>query len=98
MANGYVEELQKLTQVLAVSEASQRRLALCGRDASGAADAGPLVCACFGVAASKIRDVITSGAATDVATIGALLKAGTNCGSCVPELRRIVADRQKALV
>ena len=26
MANGYVEELQKLTQVLAVSEASQRRL------------------------------------------------------------------------
>ena len=78
-------------------EASQRRLALCGRDASGAADAGPLVCACFGVAASKIRDAITSGAATDVAAIGALLKAGTNCGSCVPELRRIVANQHKAL-
>ena len=78
-------------------EASQRRLALCGRDASGAADAGPLVCACFGVAASKIRDAISSGEATDVATIGALLKAGTNCGSCVPELRRIVTSHQKAL-
>ena len=73
-------------------ESQQRRLALCGRDASGAADSGPLVCACFGVATAKIREAISSGAATDVKAIGALLKAGTNCGSCVPELRRIIAD------
>jgi NAD(P)H-nitrite reductase large subunit len=27
-----------------------------------------------------------------VETIGAALRAGTNCGSCLPELKRIVAD------
>jgi assimilatory nitrate reductase catalytic subunit len=72
-------------------EEQQRRLVLCGRDASGAGDSGPLVCACFGVATAKIRDAVCSGAATNVMEIGALLKAGTNCGSCVPELRRILA-------
>jgi NAD(P)H-nitrite reductase large subunit len=27
-----------------------------------------------------------------VETIGQALRAGTNCGSCLPELKRIVAD------
>jgi assimilatory nitrate reductase catalytic subunit len=67
-----------------------RRLLLSGRDADGMADSGPIVCACFGVGLETIRRAISEGAAVSVADIGRTLRAGTNCGSCVPELRGIV--------
>ncbi len=69
-----------------------RRVLLSGRSADGLANAGPTVCACFGVGLTAIRDAIESGAASSVETIGAALRAGTNCGSCLPELKRIVGD------
>ncbi|MDB5596974.1 MAG: assimilatory nitrate reductase alpha subunit apoprotein [Hyphomicrobiales bacterium] len=71
--------------------ATERKLLLSGRDASGVPDAGPTICACFGVGYATIRDLVISGRATSAGSIGACLKAGTNCGSCVPELRKIVA-------
>ncbi|MCJ9729566.1 bacterioferritin-associated ferredoxin, partial [Bradyrhizobium sp. PRIMUS42] len=37
-----------------------------------------------------ICDSIAAGART-AAEIGAKLKAGTNCGSCIPELKRLIA-------
>ncbi len=63
---------------------------LSGSTADGKADAGPLVCACFGVGMRAIRAAIESGAACSVEEIGAQLRAGTNCGSCKPELKRIL--------
>ena len=54
---------------------------------SNAADRA--VCACFKVPESAIRTAVAGGA-----TLGGLqkeLKCGTNCGSCVPELRRLLA-------
>jgi assimilatory nitrate reductase catalytic subunit len=69
-----------------------RRVLLSGRSADGLVSAGPIVCACFSVGLATIRDAIQSGAATSVETIGQALRAGTNCGSCLPELKRIVAD------
>ncbi|RYX96514.1 MAG: nitrate reductase [Bradyrhizobiaceae bacterium] len=68
----------------------ERRLLLSGKAADGAANAGPIVCACFGVGRTTICDAIAAGAAT-AAEIGAELKAGTNCGSCIPELKRLIA-------
>jgi NAD(P)H-nitrite reductase large subunit len=53
---------------------------------------GPIVCACFSVGLATIRATIQSGTATSVEAIGQALRAGTNCGSCLPELKRIVAD------
>jgi assimilatory nitrate reductase catalytic subunit len=47
------------------------------------------VCACFKVSESRIRSAVAAGA-----TLWRLqkeLRCGTNCGSCVPELRRLVA-------
>jgi bacterioferritin-associated ferredoxin len=44
------------------------------------------------VGLATIRDALQSGKATSVEGIGAALRAGTNCGSCLPELKRIVAD------
>jgi assimilatory nitrate reductase catalytic subunit len=69
----------------------QRRLLLSGQSADGVPSSGPVVCACFGVGRATICDAIKAGAAT-AAEIGARLKAGTNCGSCIPELKRLVAE------
>ena len=34
--------------------------------------------------------------ANSAAAIGAQLKAGTNCGSCIPELKRLIAQADVA--
>lgn len=69
----------------------QRRMLLSGKSIDGLADAGPVVCACFGVGRGTICDAIAAGANSATA-IGAQLKAGTNCGSCIPELKRLIAQ------
>jgi assimilatory nitrate reductase catalytic subunit len=74
----------------AVSD-DQRRMLLSGRAADGHAGAGPVVCACFGVGRNTICDAIAAGAGSP-AEIGAKLKAGTNCGSCIPEMKRLIAS------
>jgi assimilatory nitrate reductase catalytic subunit len=62
---------------------------LAGTPASGK-DAGAIVCACFGVGAREIADAVTKGKLKSVEEIGKLLRAGTSCGSCKPELSGIV--------
>jgi len=81
----------------------QRRMLLSGKSVDGLASTGPIVCACFGVGRNTICDTIAAGART-AAEIGAELKAGTNCGSCIPEMKRLIAqadavadDRQKLI-
>jgi assimilatory nitrate reductase catalytic subunit len=69
----------------------QRRMLLSGKSADGLASAGPIVCACFGVGRTTICNSIAAGARS-AAEIGAKLKAGTNCGSCIPELKRLIAQ------
>ncbi|WP_315832754.1 molybdopterin-dependent oxidoreductase [Bradyrhizobium prioriisuperbiae] len=71
-----------------------RRALLSGRSRDGASSTGPIVCACFGVGRTTICNVIASGQAKSATEIGALLKAGTNCGSCVPELKRLIAQTE----
>jgi assimilatory nitrate reductase catalytic subunit len=69
---------------------AQRRLVLAGKSTDGVADQGPLVCACFGVGINAIHAAIAQGAG-NVEEIGKALRAGTNCGSCLPELKRILS-------
>src|SRR5882724_7136143 len=69
----------------------QRRMLLSGKSADGLANAGPIVCACFGVGRTTICEAIALGARS-AAEIGAQLKAGTNCGSCIPEMKRLIAQ------
>jgi assimilatory nitrate reductase catalytic subunit len=64
---------------------------LTGRPAEGFVSAGPIVCACFSVGMATIRAAIQAGAASAEA-IGEALRAGTNCGSCLPELKRLLAS------
>jgi assimilatory nitrate reductase catalytic subunit len=70
---------------------AQRRMLLSGRAADGVASSGPTVCACFGVGRDTICATIAAGARS-AAEIGATLRAGTNCGSCIPELKRLIAQ------
>jgi assimilatory nitrate reductase catalytic subunit len=72
-------------------DARDRRVLLSGRRGDGLAETGPVICACFGVGLAEIRNAVAKGDAVTVADIGRLLRAGTNCGSCVPELRAIIA-------
>ena len=72
-----------------VIDATRRRFALSVRDVGGVMDRGPMVCACFGVSQGVIREAIDGGAC-DAAAVGAAVKAGTNCGSCVPEIRKLI--------
>ena len=73
----------------------QRRMLLSGKSADGLASTGPVVCACFGVGRDTICAAIAAGAGT-AAEIGVQLKAGTNCGSCIPELKRLIAQTPPA--
>ena len=72
----------------------ERRLLLSGRSADGVAQTGPLVCTCFGVGLEAIRTALATRAVANVEEIGRALKAGTNCGSCLPELKRIVSNER----
>jgi len=62
---------------------------LAGKPGADQPDVGPLVCACFGVGENTIKDAISCGAAKSVEDIGKQLKAGTNCGSCIPEIKKL---------
>ncbi|WP_439572303.1 nitrate reductase [Phreatobacter sp.] len=71
-----------------------RRTLLAGRGVDGSADPGPTICACFAVGLTAIRKSIAEGAG-DVEAIGLALKAGTNCGSCRPEIRRLIETERR---
>ena len=54
---------------------------------------GKTVCTCFNVTDSAIDTTLaecTGFAADRLATLQSTLKCGTNCGSCVPQLQRMV--------
>ena len=68
-------------------EPAERRALLSGRAAT--ASAGPVVCACHGVRLDVISATIAAGAGS-VEAVGAACKAGTNCGSCIPEIRKML--------
>ncbi len=58
-------------------------------------DTEPIVCACFQVGLGAVRKAVNGGV-TNVGDIGRALRAGTNCGSCLPELKRIIVDERVA--
>jgi assimilatory nitrate reductase catalytic subunit len=74
-----------------VPDAARPRI-LAGRMYDAAAAEGPRVCACFGVTRDAIRHAVATHRLGTVEQIGVLLRAGTNCGSCIPELEEILRD------
>jgi assimilatory nitrate reductase catalytic subunit len=91
------EWLKQQLAAPSLTEASRRAL-LAGRGADASVDHGPVVCACFAVGRKQICRVIAESLATTPEDIGRTLRAGTNCGSCIPELRRIIAEAKSTAV
>ena len=65
---------------------------LSGRPGEATDDAGASVCACFGVGRNTILKAIKEKKLQSVGDIGNALQAGTNCGSCIPELTALLKD------
>lgn len=60
---------------------------------AGVAARGKVICSCFGVSQTAIEAQLAAGSGTDderLAGLQGALKCGTNCGSCLPELKRMV--------
>ncbi len=69
--------------------------ALAGRAGADRPDPGATVCSCFEVGVNTLKLAIEDGA-TSVAALGDRTCAGTNCGSCKPELQALIdASLQK---
>lgn len=65
--------------------------ALAGRSGADQPDAGPTICACMNVGLHTVRAAIAGGAGS-VEAVGTVTCAGTNCGSCKPELEALLAQ------
>ncbi|MCG6970018.1 MAG: molybdopterin-dependent oxidoreductase [Gammaproteobacteria bacterium] len=72
---------------------SERISLLTGEPPAGQKEQGKTVCACFGVGEKTILETIASNNITNVEQIGSVLQAGTNCGSCIPELKELLQRR-----
>ncbi|WP_241557888.1 nitrate reductase [Falsirhodobacter deserti] len=67
---------------------------LAGQPGADREDEGALVCACFGIGAKTILRSIQTQKLVSVEGIGRALRAGTNCGSCKPELAHLLASAE----
>ncbi|YBV94901.1 nitrate reductase (plasmid) [Phyllobacteriaceae bacterium JZ32] len=75
-----------VTQLGVTHDNPRRRITvMAGRPGADQPDPGATVCSCFSVGVNQIAAAIEGGCGS-VDGIGALLKAGTNCGSCRSEI------------
>ncbi len=73
-------------------QAAPQWLLLSGQPGKGAGCQGRQVCACFGVGEKAIISTIQQEKLESAESVGGVLKAGTNCGSCIPEIRQLLAS------
>ena len=67
----------------------ERNALLSGRSPTPVASVGRIVCSCFNVGVNQLAGAVANGCRS-LEEIGAQLNAGTNCGSCRPEIRSII--------
>ena len=85
----YWARAQRPTLDHAQIAARRRRRTLCAAGGRRAQDndAGRIICSCFGVGETAIRQAIAQ-CCDSSAALGNALKCGTRCGSCIPELKQ----------
>ena len=71
-----------------------RKALLAGQAMSMSNNDGPLVCSCFKVGKNKIIQTIKENNINNEKQVTACLKAGGNCGSCLPEIRGLIKSCQ----
>ena len=92
----FLPDRHRLGEMLGASVEGRARLDLVAGLATARADPGPIVCACFAVGLDTLRRAIVDGRLTSLADIATALRAGTNCGSCRPELSELLAAGRTA--
>ncbi len=70
--------------------AMHRKALLAGQAMSMGNSEGPLVCSCFKVGKNRIIETIKEQNISHEKQVTACLKAGGNCGSCLPEIRGLI--------
>ncbi len=78
----------------APTDSAGRLALLAGHAPAGGEDVGHIICSCFRIGEHTIHKAIEAGFTT-VESLGAELKCGTNCGSCIPELKAMILSHQK---
>jgi assimilatory nitrate reductase catalytic subunit len=73
---------------------AERQSLLSGKSLNQQEDAGRIICACYQVGVKTIQHGIEHDGLNTIEAIGEALKAGTNCGSCVPELRKLLVPHK----
>src|SRR5262245_11037627 len=58
--------------------------------------AEPVICACFQVKLDSVRKAIACGETSTLVQIGKKLRAGTNCGSSIADLKRLIKHERLA--
>jgi assimilatory nitrate reductase catalytic subunit len=86
----------RLGEMLGGAVEGRARLDLVASVTTARADPGPIVCACFTVGLDTLRRAIVDRRLTSLADIALALRAGTNCGSCRPELSELLAAGRPA--
>jgi assimilatory nitrate reductase catalytic subunit len=71
-------------------EKTERMAILTGKPPVGEADTGAIVCSCFNIGEKTIKAAISEKGLKTHQEVGRCLKAGTNCGSCVPEIKALL--------
>lgn len=91
-ANAQMPERGWLASLFAKNELekTERMALLTGSPPPGVVDVGAIVCACFYVGEKTIRTAIKEQHLKTVQEVGRCLKAGTNCGSCIPEIKALL--------
>ncbi len=81
---------QALAELFGVPHWQANRIGILMASATPAVASGPVICVCHRVSEAAIRTAIRECHLEDIAGIGSVLKAGTNCGSCKGELAEIL--------
>ncbi|WP_114954481.1 nitrate reductase [Sphingosinicella terrae] len=77
-------------QLAGDDEAASAAEWLAGRPLGARPAAGPMLCACFEVTADRVAQAIAEHDLGSVEQVGSLLRAGSNCGACRPEIRALL--------
>ncbi len=71
-------------------EPAERRALLSGQPPKGSHESGKVVCACFNVGEKTLRACIKEKQFKTHQEVGQCLKAGTNCGTCISEIKALL--------
>jgi len=96
-ADGAMPSREWLLRLLAGEplDPAARLAVLSGRAPMPVLDEGRIVCSCFRVGFNRLVSAVKEQSLASVEEIGRILRAGTNCGSCIPEIKELLNQAKR---